>query len=341
VRVKRRPRKIRLAKTQTKRIALLLGILMLAAGALSLLHAWEQSHFALDPSTSTRLHTLPARERVEYKGEWYVAKKGVESVLLIGIDKYDAAPQPDRYVNDRQADFLLLLVIDHDTKSFHALHLDRDTMTEIQALGLGGKPAGTFVGQLALSHTYGSGGKDSGQLVVRAVSHLLFNVEIDHYISVTMDAVPEINDLVGGVPVKVLDDFTGIDPTLIQGSDVTLRGEQALTYVRTRRGLEDSSNINRMARQRQYLTAFQEQWIDRSEEDEELVFRLVAKLAEKMTSDCSVEQLGDILAATAEYTFADYVIPQGVSTKGPEFMEFHVDGEALQRSVMNLFYIKE
>jgi hypothetical protein len=41
----------------------------------------------------------------------------------------------------------------------------------------------------------------------------------------------------------------------------------------------------------------------------------VAKLAEKMTSDCSVEQLDDILAATAEYTFADYVIPQGSRQK--------------------------
>ncbi len=68
-----------------------------------------------------------------------------------------------------------------------------------------------------------------------------------------MDAVPIINDAVGGVTVTVLDDMTSADPALEKGAEVTLQGKQALTYVRTRRGLDDSTNLHRMERQRQYM----------------------------------------------------------------------------------------
>ena len=39
---------------------------------------------------------------------------------------------------------------------------------------------------------------------------MLMNVNVDHYVSVTMDAVSVYNDYIGGVEVTVLDDFTGI-----------------------------------------------------------------------------------------------------------------------------------
>ena len=106
-------------------------------------------------------------------------------------------------------------------------------MTQIQILGVTEEPAGSFTGQLALAHTYGSGEEDSCENTVLAVSNLLYGMEIDHYVSLTMDGVALLNDLVGGVPVEVLDDFSGIDDSLVQGETVTLRGRQALTYVRS------------------------------------------------------------------------------------------------------------
>ena len=39
--------------------------------------------------------------------------------------------------------------------------------------------------------------------------NFLMDVKIDHYISLTMDSVAVMNDLVGGVEVTVLDDFLG------------------------------------------------------------------------------------------------------------------------------------
>ena len=53
-------------------------------------------------------------------------------------------------------------------------------------------------------------------------------------------------------------DFSEIDPTLVQGDEVTLDGEKALTYVRSRHHIDDQTNIARMARQRQFLAALEE-----------------------------------------------------------------------------------
>ena len=59
---------------------------------------------------------------------------------------------------------------------------------------------------------------------MKAVSNLLFGIEINHYLSFTMDAVALVNDLVGGVQVEVLDDLTFLDPALRKGETVTLKG---------------------------------------------------------------------------------------------------------------------
>ena len=109
-------------------------------------------------------------------------------------------------------------------------------MTEIQILGVNGEPAGTMTGQLALAHTYGSGEEDSCENTVLAVENLLYGVEVDHYVSMTMDGWPSSTTWWGGVTLEVLDDFSGIDGTLVQGETVTLKGQQALTYVRSRDG---------------------------------------------------------------------------------------------------------
>ena len=109
---------------------------------------------------------------------------------------------------------------------------------------------------MALAHTYGSGGSDSCLNAVKAVSRLLGGVKIDHYMTLTMDGVGKINNLVGGVTVTMLEDFSELDPAMKKGETVTLKGEQALLYVRTRQGIGDQSNLSRMERQRQYLESF-------------------------------------------------------------------------------------
>ncbi len=321
--------------------AILAVVLVLLAGML-LLQRWENTQDA-PVSSSGEASSVEAgapvdgREITYYNGTAYAKKENLETVLLLGVDKFEGET-PEGYINNQQADFLLLLVMDKENETCTPIQLNRDTMTQIRILGVTGEPAGTFTGQLALAHTYGSGEEDSCENTVLAVSNLLYGMEIDHYVSLTMDGVALLNDLVGGVTVEVLDDFSGIDDSLVQGETVTLQGQQALTYVRSRGGLEDSSNLRRMERQRQYLSALQQQLKAAVQQEDGFTLDALLQLNEYMVSDCTVNQLSDLGDSLAAYQVSDILTTPGDAQEGEEFMEFTVDEDALQQLVMDVFY---
>lgn len=321
--------------------AILAVVLVLLAGML-LLQRWENTQDA-PVSSSGEASSVEAdapvdgREITYYNGTAYAKRENLETVLLLGVDKYEGET-PEGYINNQQADFLLLLVMDKQNETCTPIQLNRDTMTQIQILGVTGEPAGTFTGQLALAHTYGSGEEDSCENTVLAVENLLYGMEIDHYVSLTMDGVALLNDLVGGVTVEVLDDFSGIDDSLVQGETVTLQGQQALTYVRSRGGLEDSSNLHRMERQRQYLAALQQQLKAAVQQEDGFTLDALLQLNEYMVSDCTVNQLSDLGDSLAAYQVSDILTTPGEAQEGEEFMEFTVDETALQQLVLDVFY---
>ena len=321
--------------------AILAAVLVLLAGML-LLQRWENTQDApvSSPGPSSAVEAdapVDGREITYYNGTAYARREDLETVLLLGVDKFEGET-PEGYVNNQQADFLLLLVLDEENETCTPIQLNRDTMTQIQVLGVTGEPAGTMTGQLALAHTYGSGEEDSCENTVLAVSNLLYGMEIDHYVSLTMDGVALLNDLVGGVTVEVLDDFSGIDDTLVQGETVTLKGQQALTYVRSRGGMEDSTNLHRMERQRQYLAALQGQLSSKAQSDEGFTLEALLQLNEYLVSDCTVEQLSALGDNLAQYQVSDILTTQGEAQVGEEFMEFTVDETALQQLVLDVFY---
>ena len=321
--------------------AILAVVLVLLAGML-LLQRWENTQDA-PVSSSGEASSVEAgapvdgREITYYNGTAYAKKENLETVLLLGVDKFEGET-PEGYINNQQADFLLLLVMDKENETCTPIQLNRDTMTQIRILGVTGEPAGTFTGQLALAHTYGSGEEDSCENTVLAVENLLYGMEIDHYVSLTMDGVALLNDLVGGVTVEVLDDFSGIDDTLVQGETVTLQGQQSLTYVRSRGGMEDSSNLRRMERQRQYLSALQQQLKAAVQQEDGFTLDALLQLNEYMVSDCTVDQLSDLGDSLAAYQVSDILTTPGDAQEGEEFMEFTVDEAALQQLVMEVFY---
>lgn len=188
-------------------------------------------------------------------GVAYYPRQDITVIMLLGIDESGPVQASSSYNNKGEADVVLLLICDERDEQLRLLNLNRDTMLQIPVLGIGGRRAGTVTGQLALAHTYGSGLEDSCENTRTAVSDFLQGIRIDHYIAMNMDAIPILNDAVGGVTVTVTDDFSAIDPTISRGEHL-LVGEQAMTFVRSRKGVGDQLNISRQQRQNTYLQAF-------------------------------------------------------------------------------------
>lgn len=273
-----------------------------------------------------------------YDGVWYRLRRDVETVLLMGIDKAAVDETMSVQGEYEQSDFLMLLVIDPKAEKCVGIHINRDTMTEIQKLTETGRVEGRFTGQITLAHTYGGQPEIRCRNTVAAVSNLMYGIKIDHYVSLMMDGVIVLNDLVGGVTLEVMDDFSGIDDTLAKGETVTLLGQHALNYIRVRKGLEDQTNVRRMERQKQYLEALQTALFSQLDSEQDFSASVLMQLNDYMVSNCSVEQLSALSDTLEEYGVGEYRTLEGEAVLGETYYEFYADEEALQGLIMELFY---
>ena len=330
--------KIKINRSIFKITAVLIAVAVIALLLFYFLKRWENDYGEVETSAEEAADD----ERIYLDEKCYVPNKNLETVLLIGVDKDEAQTEnmaEDGYNNNQQADFLMLLVVDKEAETYSALHINRDTMAEIPVLGVRGEDAGTITGQLALAHTYGSGGQDSCRNTAKAVSDLLYGIRIDHFVSFTMDAVNSINDCAGGVKVTVLDDFSSFYPEMQEGETVKLDGDMALAYVRTRSGLDDSSNVRRMERQRQYMESLKTTLMDKASAEEDFPARVMKAVSPYMVSDCTANQLSRLFEEMKLFTEDGIQTIEGEATEGEEFMEFYPDEDALKKQIVELFYV--
>ncbi len=278
-------------------------------------------------------YTDSGDSRIYYNDTWYTRSDSIKTLLVLGIDK-----MADNEDASSQADFIALVVMDEDNKSFRILHINRDTMTEVNQLDKHGNKYGSFKAQLALAHAYGGTGKIQCRNTVASVEKLLYEIDIDHYMSVTMDAVPIINDSIGGVTLTLDNDYPALGSEYVKGAQITLVGEAALSFVRWRNDSPDGSNLERMERQRAYIAAAFSKYASL---EDDLALDTMFKVNEYLVSDCTVNQLSDLLESLQGYTYNGTFPIKGEAKKGSEYVEFYVDEDALKQTVIDLFYEQE
>lgn len=297
----------------------------------------EQKLFPRKPGISTRDNRtdLPDNTDIYLAGEWYRRKQNLDTVLVIGVDNREGLIESDAYNNEGQADFLMLLVKDNKSGDGFVVHINRDTITSIPVLSVSGKQLGRTNAQLALAYNYGNGRESSCENVMNAVQYLLYNIDIDHYVALSMEGVSILNDGVGGVEVEITDDFSSYDPELVIGEKVLLEGEHALNYVRARGGMADSSNLKRMERQRQYVVAWMEKAKTMSEKQ---ISKLALSVSEEVLSDCRQGELLDLANDLVETNVERIYTLPGEAYLGEEFMEFHINESGTQALILDLFF---
>ena len=281
--------------------------------------------------------TYRTSKTIERDGVEYFPRQDMTVLMVLGIDQSGPVKDSGAYNNPGAADAVMLMVFTEKDKSVRVLTLNRDSMVEMPVLGVGGKPAGTIIGQLALSHTYGNGLEESCENTKDTVSQLLYGLYIDYYVSLNMDAISIVNDAVGGVPVTVTDDFSAIDPSITMG-ELTLRGQQATNYVRSRSGVGDELNVSRMERQKDYAEGFLDVLKEKAATDSSFILNAYEDVSPYMVTNCSSTVWTSMLDRYADYTLAEVISPKGENVLGEKYMEFHLDEEALDEVILRLFY---
>ena len=321
--------------------AILAVVLVLLAGML-LLQRWENTQDA-PVSSSGEASSVEAgapvdgREITYYNGTAYARREDLETVLLLGVDKFEGET-PEGYVNNQQADFLLLLVMDKQNETCTPIQLNRDTMTQIQILGVTGEPAGTFTGQLALAHTYGSGEEDSCENTVLAVDNLSLR-HGDRPLCLPDHGRSGLAQRPGGRRHRGgAGRFLRHRRQLGAGGDRDAPGPAGLDLCPLPRrpgGQFQPPPHGAPAAVSERPAAAAQAAV---QQEDGFTLDALLQLNEYMVSDCTVNQLSDLGDSLAAYQVSDILTTPGDAQEGEEFMEFTVDEDALQQLVMDVFY---
>ena len=269
-------------------------------------------------------------------GVRYYPRQDIVVVLIMGTD-HEGVITGGEADRGHTADMIALLIFDEKAQTGELLLLNRDTMVKMKGLDEMGRESGTYYAQLAVSHAFGSGGADSCENVRNTVSDMLYGIHIDYYVSMNMGGIATLNDAVGGVTVQVTDDFSQIDPTIGMG-EVTLNGQQAFNFVRSRRGLGDQLNVSRMERHKSYFNGLVDALRKILEEDASAAVSLYEQVSPYIVTDCSVNVLTGMIERYADYELVGMVSPEGENIRGEQHMEFYVDEDKLEALILQLFY---
>lgn len=280
---------------------------------------------------------------VYYNGKKYQYNDKVTTIVFAGIDKH-ADEQQGTYGTAGQADCIIVAALNTETGKYKLMAVSRDTMVDVNVLNPDGSFKGTENQQVCLSYAYGDGKEGSCENLKKSISRILLGIPVNSYAAIDLDAIPILNDGVGGVEVNVIEDLSNKDPALYQGANVVLNGQQAETFVRARdtKGDENQNNL-RMERQKVYLTSFIKKTLKMTKDDIKTPIRLYNDISDYLVTDIDVPMITyytSIFLKTGFSADENFVKLPGTTTAANGYAEYHVDSEALFEMILDMYYIE-
>ncbi|MFI7501089.1 LCP family protein [Streptomyces sp. NPDC049687] len=186
------------------------------------------------------------------------------NILLIGSDARDTAENQklggakDTYGGPPLADVQMLLHISADRSNMSVVSMPRDTLVDIpKCTDPDTKKTYAASTRSMTNESLGRGGP--GCTV--ATWEKLTDIHIDHFMMIDFSGVVSMADAIGGVPVCVdanVYSHTGTGKgsglKLEEGTH-SIKGKQALQWLRTRYGFEDDTDLARAKAQHMYMNS--------------------------------------------------------------------------------------
>ncbi|GAB2597615.1 LCP family protein [Streptomyces capparidis] len=174
------------------------------------------------------------------------------NILLIGSD--DRSGANAEYGGDegsQRSDTTILLHLSADRKNATAVSIPRDLMVDIPACR-DEEGDETRAQRAQFNWAFQFGG---AACTIRTVE-IMTGIRIDHHLIVDFTGFKKMVDAVDGVDICLPEPARDTDARLdLPAGRQTLDGEQALAFVRARKGIGDGSDTQRMERQQQFLAS--------------------------------------------------------------------------------------
>ena len=295
-----------------------------------------------DDETEEGSSTDLKKGQVRYGGKVYQYKDNLLTILCMGIDSRDGIDKAKTPGAGGQADCVILAVLDDKAKKIQLINISRDAMVPIELYDM----YGTFVrkerAQITLQYAYGNGRERSCELMEQVVSDLFYGIPIHGYCALAMSTIADLNDAIGGVTVTVPDELAAFVPAFTAGETITLKGQQAVSFVHSRNiyDTELGANNRRIARQKMFLKGFIDQAKKCIKADLTLPAKLYQLVEKQMVTSISLDQAVFLCTEYLDCDFSmdDMISVEGTITKDNVYEEFNVDDKALYELILKVFY---
>lgn len=310
-------------------------------------HANEVANQELSGNLNDEIENLDEPLELEegqilVEGKVYEYNDDIMTFLCMGVDSRNGIEKEKTPGKAGQADAQLLVVVNPRKEEINVIAINRDTMTDIEIYDTAGMYLGEEEAQITLQYAYGNGREKSCQLMEQAVSKLFYGIPIHGYGALDMQSIATLNDAVGGVEVTVLEDMTRHRWNWKEGTNVLLKGEEALIYIRERDSAskELGTNIKRVERQKQYLNNYVSKLKDKMKQDVTFPINLLNKMKKHLVTSLSVDEIAFMADTLLGYDFSmeNIISIPGESKMGEKHEEFYIDDAALKQIVIDVFY---
>lgn len=341
---KRRRRKKKMNKS-LKVFLIILLIITLLVSSLGGTYAYLKNQGKTDFASAV-ISDNNHEEIITYKGHKYAFNENVVSIAFMGVDQRDLQSKKDAdFVGCADAD--VVVTVDTSDGTVKIINIPRDTMVDIDVYNDTGVFLSTDNVQLCLAYAYGDGKTKSCENVTKAISRILYNVPINKYFALDLEGVAPINDAIGGVTLEA--QYSVPDKGIEKGKKVTLKGDMAEAYVRTRDMDYLEASLNRSARIEQYVKAFAQQLIPAVKKDFGVVTKLYNTASKYSQTNITLNNATYLASTVLDKgidSFETYTITGSMTetkhTKYPDAViaEFTPDEDSVMEAVLNTYYVQ-
>ena len=196
------------------------------------------------------LYNTLNRDNIVLATSGEVDLNGPISFLLVGSDTRDGQGDEFGEVTSELADVIMLLHISQDRKDAVVVSFPRDLLVSVpECPNPDGDPFPARQRQ-QINSTISSGGVACTHLAVQELTGL----DIPFLAMIDFKGVIEMSNAIGGVEVvidkPISDDYSKF---YIEAGTHTLKGTEALAFLRTRHGIGDGSDLARISNQQMFL----------------------------------------------------------------------------------------
>lgn len=188
-------------------------------------------------------------EIISAQADASMMEQNIVNVLFIGVD-YAEERETWSGKHEYHSDVMMVAAINFDENRVDLISLPRDTYAEI--------PGVKGIYKLNASINCGGGFEAEGGAgflkTCEAASWMLGGIPVDYYYAVTMPAVKELVNAVGGVDYNLELDFKMAGRQYNAGPQ-HMNGQAVLDYLRVRKYVDKGGDLNRVNRQKEMLVA--------------------------------------------------------------------------------------